>query len=79
MSEDIQKNAKLLVKLMGLFFIMLGLWQGLCNILETYSEFNPTYFSFYFTSQLLRPFLALALGCILIFASRFLARLLSKE
>lgn len=71
---NVQSFAYVVVRLLALFWGVLGVWLLLPNLLETYREFNPSYWEHYFLSQLLRPLLALGLGCGLWIRARQLAR-----
>ncbi len=66
--------AVLAVRLMGLFFVVTGLWMLLSNIIESVSEFNPSYPGYYLQSQALRPLLAMVLGLFLWWMARPLGR-----
>lgn len=65
------------VRLLGLIFLLLGLWQGTANLIDGWMEFDPSYLGYFLRSQLLRPVIALLLGMALIAGSRPLARRLT--
>lgn len=56
-----------------------GLVLLLGNVLETAWDFNPNYLGYYFATQLLRPLILCALGGLLLFLSRGLGKLLSRN
>jgi len=50
--------AVLAVRLLGLFWITAGLWMLAANVIESATEFNPSFLGYYLQSQALRPLLA---------------------
>ena len=69
--------AVLAVRLMGLFWVIAGLWMLMANIIESALDFNPTYLGYYLVSQALRPLLAVGFGIILSLFSKKLGRCLA--
>jgi len=70
--------AVLAVRLLGLFWLVAGLWLLAANVIESALEFNPSFIGYYLQSQVLRPLLAMGLGLLLIFFSRRLGRWLAR-
>ena len=70
--------AILTVRLLGLFWLVAGLWMLAANIIESATEFNPSFIGYYFQSQMLRPLLAMGLGVLLFIFSRRLGRRLAR-
>ncbi len=73
-----QTHATLYLRLLGFTLLVLALWQGLSNLVESWREFSPTYAIHFLCSELLRPAIAALLGAGLILASRPLARWLAR-
>ena len=67
-------SARLGVRLIGFFFIVLGIWQGLANLLSAYREFDPTYAGYFFSQELLRPLVAIGVGLAVMLLSKPLGR-----
>ena len=74
-----QTHATLYLRLLGFTLLVLALWQGLSNLVESWREFSPTYAIHFLCSELLRPAIAALLGTALLFASRPLARRLTRD
>jgi hypothetical protein len=70
--------AILAVRLLGLFWLVAGLWMLAANVIESAAEFNPSFIGYYLQSQVLRPLLAVGLGLLLIMFSRRLGRWLAR-
>jgi hypothetical protein len=70
--------AVLAVRLLGLFWLVAGLWMLVANIFESATEFNPSFTGYYLQSQALRPLLAIGLGIGLIFFARVLGRWMAR-
>ncbi len=70
--------AVLAVRLLGLFWVVAGLWMLVANVIESATEFNPSFMGYYLQSQVLRPLLAMGLGVLLILFSRRLGRWLAS-
>jgi hypothetical protein len=70
--------AILAVRLLGLFWLVAGLWMLVANVIESALEFNPSFIGYYLQSQVLRPVLAMGLGLLLIIFSRRLGRWLAR-
>jgi len=70
--------AILAVRLLGLFWLVVGLWMLVANIIESATEFNPSFVGYYLQSQMLRPLLAMGLGVLLIILSKKLGRWLAR-
>jgi hypothetical protein len=66
--------AVLAVRLLGLFWITAGLWMLAANLIESATEFDPSFPGYYLQSQALRPILAMVLGALLWFFSGRLGR-----
>jgi hypothetical protein len=62
------------VRLLGLFWMVAGLWMLAANVIESATEFNPSFLGYYLQSQVLRPVLAILAGVILGMFSRRLGR-----
>lgn len=77
--KPLQARATLGVRLLGLALVVVGLWQLLSNLIDTFYAFEPAYFLYYVTQQLLRPLVALALGALLLLVSRPLGRRLARH
>jgi len=70
--------AILAVRLLGLFWLVAGLWMLAANVIESATEFNPSFIGYYLQSQLLRPLLAVGVGLMLFIFSRRLGRRLAR-
>jgi hypothetical protein len=70
--------AVLAVRLLGLFWLVAGLWMLAANVIESATEFNPSFIGYYLQSQMLRPLLAAGAGLLLIFFSRPIGRRLAR-
>jgi len=70
--------AVLAVRLLGLFWFTAGLWMLAANVVESATEFNPTFIGYYLQSQALRPLLAIGLGVGLMFFARMLGRWMAR-
>jgi len=70
--------AILAVRLLGLFWLVAGLWMLVANVIESATEFNPSFVGYYLQSQLLRPLLAVGVGLLLFIFSRPLGRRLAR-
>lgn len=66
------------VRLTGLLISSVAVWQLMGNVLDTWRDFNPSYLGYYFTSQLLRPLLGLAIGGVLLCAGRRIGRWIGR-
>jgi hypothetical protein len=77
--KEYQNRAILAVRLLAVFFFLFGIWLLLANVIESVAEFNPTYFLYYFKSQLLRPSLACGLSILLYLSSAKVGRWISKD
>ncbi|MDX2110268.1 MAG: hypothetical protein SFY80_08525 [Verrucomicrobiota bacterium] len=72
-------RAILAIRLLGLALFILGTWLLVANLFETIRQFDPTYAWYYFQNQLLRPVLAMGLGCILLLFSKPLGKFMARE
>lgn len=70
--------AVLAVRLLGLVWLAAGLWMLAANVIESATEFNPSFIGYYLQSQALRPLLAIGLGAGLLFFARPLGRWLAR-
>lgn len=70
--------AVLAVRLLGLFWLAAGLWMLAANVIESITEFNPSFIGYYLESQALRPLLAMGAGLLLLFLARPLGRMLAR-
>jgi hypothetical protein len=70
--------AVLAVRLLGLFWLVAGLWMLAANIVESATDFNPSFTGYYLQSQALRPLLAISLGAVLMLSARVLGRWLAR-
>jgi type IV secretory pathway TrbD component len=70
--------AVLAVRLLGLFWLTAGLWMLAANVVESATEFNPSFIGYYLQSQALRPLLAIGLGVGLMFFARWLGRWMAR-
>ena len=75
---DLTALATLLVRLLGCTLVLLGFGQAVANLFEGFIGFDPTYLGHFFTSQLLRPALALLGGGVLLLGAKPLGRWLSR-
>jgi len=66
--------AVLLVRLLGLFWVAAGLWMLVANVIESATEFNPSFLGYYLQSQALRPLLAIGVGLLLMIFARPIGR-----
>lgn len=66
------------LRLLGVLFLGAGGVLLLGNVLETAWDFNPNYFGYYFTTQLLRPFLLFIFGSILLFLGGKIGKKIGK-
>jgi hypothetical protein len=66
------------VRLLGLVWLAAGLWMLAANVLESATEFNPSFVGYYLQSQALRPLLAMGIGAGLIYFARLLGRWLAR-
>lgn len=71
-------HAVLGVRLCALFFGVLGCWLLAANIVESLSEFNPSYLTYFLISQVVRPALAMALSLFLWALSKPIGKLLGR-
>ena len=69
-----QTHATLYLRLLGFTLLVLALWQGLSNLVESWREFSPTYAIHFLCSELLRPAIAALLGAGLFLTCHPLAR-----
>ena len=60
-----QTHATLYLRLLGFTLLVLALWQGLSNLVESWREFSPTYAIHFLCSELLRPAIAVKVEGIL--------------
>lgn len=65
------------VRLCALFFLLLGLWLLVANLIEGASDFNPSYLGYFLLTQVVRPALAMLLGLVLWVLSKPMGRLLA--
>lgn len=70
--------AVLAVRLLGLVWLTAGLWMLVANIIESATEFNPSFIGYYLQSQAVRPLLAIGLGLLLIIMAKPFGRKLAK-
>ncbi len=70
--------ATLAVRILGLGWLVAGLWMLAANVAESASEYDPTFTGYYLHSQALRPALAIGLGIGLLFFARLFGRLLAR-
>jgi hypothetical protein len=70
--------ATLAVRLLGLCWLVAGLWMLAANVVESATAFNPSFLGYYLQSQALRPLLAIGLGCGLMFFARILGRWMAR-
>lgn len=70
--------ATLLVRIFGLLYLLVGLLGLIFNVAESYRQFDPSYFGYYFASELLRPLLIMGTGAIVHLLEKPLARWLSR-
>lgn len=70
--------AVLAVRLLGLFWLAAGLWMLVANIIESATEFNPSFIGYYLQSQALRPLLAIGLGVLLLILARPVGRFVAR-
>jgi hypothetical protein len=66
--------AVLAVRLLGLAWMVAGLWLLAANFIESAGEFDPSFIGYYFLSQALRPLLAVVAGLLLWLLARPLGR-----
>lgn len=70
--------AVLAVRLLGLAWLSAGLWMLAANVIESATEFNPSFIGYYLESQAVRPLLAVGLGVLLMILARPLGRRLGR-
>ncbi len=70
--------AVLAVRLLGLAWLTAGLWMLAANVIESATEFNPSFIGYYLQSQALRPLLAVGTGVLLLLLARPLGRRLGR-
>jgi len=63
--NTITAHAILGVRLLALFFGMLGAWLLTANLIESVGDFNPSYSVYFILTQVARPAVAIA-GAILL-------------
>lgn len=73
-----EKQATVGVRLLGLFFFMVGFWMLIGNVIDSIGDFNPAYIGYYVLSELVRPVLACAIGLLLWWRARSLARRMAR-
>lgn len=76
--NTITAHAILGVRLCALFFGALGLWLLVANLVESFSEFNPSYLGYFLLSQVARPLAAIVLGLLLWLLSKPVGKLLGR-
>ncbi len=69
--------AVLAVRLLGLVWLAAGLWMLVANMVESATEFNPSFIGYYLQSQAVRPLLAMGLGALLLLLARRVGRALA--
>jgi len=70
--------ATLAVRILGLAWLVAGLWMLAANVAESATEFDPTFTGYYLHSQALRPALAIGMGVGLMLFARVLGRLMAR-
>lgn len=73
-SPSCQSLARSLLRVAAILLIALGLFQWTANILESYRDFDPSYWGYFFMSVCLRPMLLILLGILLAVLSTRLAK-----
>lgn len=71
-------HAVLGTRLCALFFGVLGLWLLAANLVESASEFNPSYLVYFLLSQVARPLILIVLAFTLWLLSKPIGRLLGR-
>lgn len=76
--DSLAQHAVLGVRLVGLLVLLLGLWQLAGNIIDTWRDFDPSYITYYFSSQIARPLAGILIGLLVIFVAAPTGRLLAR-
>ena len=76
--SDVRNISLIAVRLLALIFVSVGVWMLAGNLIETITDFNPTFAVVYFKTQLLRPFVGIGVGLLIYWKSPSLARLLTR-
>ncbi|HTB62288.1 MAG TPA: hypothetical protein VK737_01760 [Opitutales bacterium] len=70
--------AVLAVRLLGLCWLVAGLWMLAANVVESETAFNPSFIGYYLQSQAVRPLLAMGIGMGLMFFAGILGRWMAR-
>lgn len=71
-------HAILGVRLLALLFGALGMWLLTANLLESFSEFNPSYLGYFILSQVARPLVSVVIGLALWALSKPIGKLVVR-
>jgi hypothetical protein len=77
MSADLETKAIFTVRVIGLSFLLAGMYFFAVHSIENYRSFNPIYWDFFVMTQLLRPLFLILWGIGLLVLCRPIGRWLS--
>jgi hypothetical protein len=75
--DTLRLQARLAVRLIGFFFVLLGLWMLVSNLVESWGKVSLVFWLSYLQAQILRPLLAVVLGFLTMALAGPLGRLLA--
>jgi len=75
--DTLRLQARLAVRLIGFFFVLLGLWMLVSNLVESWGKVSLVFWLSYLQAQILRPLLAVVFGLLTMALAGPLGRLLT--